>query len=196
MDWLGRIAAIARKELRQLRRDRLTFGFIVGVPLIQMLLFGYAINTDVRHLRAGVADLAKTQRARFLVAAAQASQVVDVVAQVPGPVDLERLMRGGKISVGIVIPADFERRLLRNEAPMAQLMVDSSDPVVLGAAQGLATLQMPARAEPRWRVGTSNTFEVRAYYNPERRSAVEIVPGLIGVILSLTMVVFTAVAIV
>jgi ABC-2 type transport system permease protein len=75
-------------------------------------------------------------------------------------------------------------------------MVDSSDPVVLGAAQGLATLQMPARAEPRWRVGTSNTFEVRAYYNPERRSAVEIVPGLIGVILSLTMVLFTAVAIV
>src|SRR5216683_7092090 len=107
MDWLGRIAAIARKELRQLRRDRLTFGFIVGVPLIQMLLFGYAINTDVRHLRAGVADLAKTQRARFLVAAAEASQVVDVVAQVPGPVDLERLLRAGKISVGIVIPADF-----------------------------------------------------------------------------------------
>ena len=76
---LARTFAIARKEVRQLRRDRLTFGMIIGIPVMQLLLFGYAINQDVRHLRAGVADLAGTQRARLLVQDAQATQVVEVV---------------------------------------------------------------------------------------------------------------------
>ena len=79
---LSRGMAIARKEVRQLLRDRLTFGMIIGIPLLQMTLFGYAINTDVRHLRAGVADLAGTQRSRMLIADAKASQVIDVVEYV------------------------------------------------------------------------------------------------------------------
>jgi ABC-2 type transport system permease protein len=197
--FLGRTLAIARKEVRQLRRDRLTFGMIVGIPLVQLVLFGYAINQDVRHLRAGVADMAGTQRSRLLAADAAGSQVVDIVAQAETVEELEALLRKGRISVGIAIPRDFDRRVQQGERPPAQLLVDGSDPIILGAARGIAALPvenrfrpvLPAAARP-----PGQTFEVRAYYNPERRSAVQIVPGLIGVILTLTMVIFTAIAIV
>jgi ABC-2 type transport system permease protein len=197
-EFLGRIVAIARKEVRQLLRDHLTFGMIIGIPLIQLTLFGYAINQDVRHLRAGVADEAGTQGARLLVADAAASQVVDVVERVATPRDLETLLRAGRISVGIAIPTDFERRRQSSDRPPAQLLVDGSDPIVLGAARGLAPLPVADRSPllPAARGRPTDTFEIRAYYNPERRSPVQIVPGLIGVILTMTMVLFTAIAIV
>jgi ABC-2 type transport system permease protein len=143
--FLGRTLAIARKEVRQLRRDRLTFGMIVGIPLIQLVLFGYAINQDVRHLRAGVADLAGTQRSRLLAADAAGSQVVDIVAQAETVEELEALLRKGRISVGIAIPRDFERRAQQGERPPAQLLVDGSDPIVLGAARGIAALPVERR---------------------------------------------------
>jgi ABC-2 type transport system permease protein len=190
---LSRILAIVRKELLQLRRDRLSFGMVFGMPVMQLLLFGYAINQDVRHLRAGVADLATTERSRAFVADAQASQVVDIVAFASGAQELETLLRRGEIVVGIFIPYDFERRVVRGGRPVAHMLVDGSDPIVLAAARVLAELPVPrdgaAPASP-------GSFEVRAYYNPERRSQVQIVPGLIGVILTMTMTLFTAVAIV
>lgn len=191
---LGRILAIVRKEALQLRRDRLSFGMVFGVPIMQLLLFGYAINQDVRHLRAGVADLAATERSRALVADAQASQVVDIVAGVHSARALEELLRGGEIVVGILIPQDFERRVALGGRPAAQLLVDGSDPVVLSAAQRLAEVPVPRDGIAPAAGGRS--FAVRAYYNPERRSAVQIVPGLVGVILTMTMTLFTAVAIV
>jgi ABC-2 type transport system permease protein len=193
-DSLRRIHAIANKEVRQLLRDRLTFAMIVGIPLLQVILFGYAINTDVRHLRAGVADLAATQMSRTLVAEAQASQVVDVTAVAPSAQALEAMLRDGRVEVGIYIPPDFDRRLQTGAQPAAQLMVDGSDPTLLGVAQGLA--HMPLTARPMTGAAPAPLFELRNYYNPERRSAVAIVPALIGVILTLTMVLFTAVAIV
>jgi ABC-2 type transport system permease protein len=189
-----RTLAIARKEVRQLLRDRLTFGMIVGIPVLQLLLFGYAINQDVRHLRAGVADLAGTQRARLLVQDAQATQVVDIVARARSAVELERLLREGQISVGLLVPPDFERRVEGGDRAPAQLLVDGSDPIVLGASRGI--VQLPVRARSPAARARTDTFEVRAYYNPERRSQVQIVPGLMGVILTMTMVLFTAVAIV
>jgi ABC-2 type transport system permease protein len=191
---LARVLAIARKEVRQLMRDRLTFGMIVGIPVLQLLLFGYAINQDVRHLRAGVADLAGTQRARLLVQDAQATQVVDVVAHARSAAELETLLREGRISVGLLVPPDFERRVERGDRKPAQLLVDGSDPIVLAASRGIA--ELPVRARPAGVAAPTETFEVRAYYNPERRSQVQIVPGLMGVILTMTMVLFTAVAIV
>jgi ABC-2 type transport system permease protein len=189
-----RTIAIARKEVRQLSRDRLTFGMIVGIPVLQLLLFGYAINQDVRHLRAGVADLAGTQRARLLVQDAQATQVVEVVARAHSAVELEALLREGAISVGLLVPPDFERRVERGDRAPAQLLVDGSDPIVLAASRGIT--ELPVRARSRPARAAIDTFEVRAYYNPERRSQVQIVPGLMGVILTMTMVLFTAVAIV
>jgi len=194
MNFWRRTGAVARKEVRQLRRDRFTAGMIVGLPAIQLMLFGYAINTDVRHLRAGVADAANTQLSRRLVADAEASQVVDVIAHVETPEQLEVLLREGKIAVGIAIPRDFERRALQPGRAPAQLLVDGADPALLIASRGLASLPVAARPAPRR--DATPTFEVRPFYNPERRSAVQIVPGLIGVILTMTMVLFTSVAIV
>jgi ABC-2 type transport system permease protein len=191
---LRRLIAIARKELRHLRRDRLTTGMVLGVPLMQTLLFGYAINQDVRNLRAGVADLSGSQRARLLVADTEASQVIDVVARADSAAELVRLLRRGEIVVGIVVPEDFEARVARGDRPSAQLLVDGGDPVVFAAARGLAALPVERRFERA--AERAPTFEVRAYYNPERRSPVHIVPALCGVILTLTLVLFTAVAIV
>ncbi len=196
---LSRIAAIARKEFRHLRRDRLTGGMVAGVPLMMTMLFGYAINQDVRHLRAGVVDLAGTRAARLLVQDAQATQVIDVVYTAQSVEALEQQLVEGHISVGIVIPADFERRAIDGRRARAQLLVDGGDPIVLAAARGLSALAVPDRFTPAAQHAASRSapvFELRAYYNPERRSPVHIVPALCGVILTLTLVLFTAVAIV
>ena len=191
---LRRVGAVARKELLHLRRDRLTGGMIAGIPLMMTLLFGYAINQDIRHLRAGVADLSGAQSGRWLASDAQATQVVDIVRRAGSARELEALLRRGEISVGLLIPADLEDRLVRRDRPAAQLLVDGGDPIVLGAARALT--QLPAPSRGALREAPSPLFEVRAFYNPERRSAVHIVPGLCGVILTLTMVLFTATAIV
>ncbi len=194
MNFWRRTLAVARKEVRQLRRDHFTAGMIVGLPAIQLMLFGYAINTDLRHLRAGVSDQANTQLSRRLVADVEASQVVDVVAHVERPEQLEELLRRGEIAVGLAIPRDFERRVALRDRTPAQLLIDGSDPAVLLAARSIASAPIAIRESPR--AAQRDSFEVRAFYNPERRSAVQIVPGLIGVILTMTMVLFTAIAIV
>ena len=195
-DSLRRIAAIARKEFRHLRRDRLTGGMVAGIPVMMTLLFGYAINQDVRHLRAGVADLSGSQRGRILALDAEATQVIDIVETAGSAEELETLLRRGEIVVGILIPADFEQRAGEPDRAAAQLLVDGGDPVVFAAARSLAQLPLPTRAGYSALRAPSPALEVRAYYNPERRSPVHIVPAICGVILTLTMVLFTAVAIV
>ncbi|HTD29109.1 MAG TPA: ABC transporter permease, partial [Xanthomonadaceae bacterium] len=105
-----RLWAIVVKELRQLRRDRMTLAMIVGIPCIQLTLFGYAINTNVRGLQAGIADQANTVASRALVMDMLATEVVVPTAKVDTPQQLMELIRRGKISVGIAIPPDFERR--------------------------------------------------------------------------------------
>jgi ABC-2 type transport system permease protein len=192
---LLRLFAIMRKEIRQLRRDRLTFGMIVGIPILQITLFGYAINTDVRHLHAAVADQSGTQLSRLLATDAEASQVIDIRYRVHTPEQLEDLLRRGKVSVGLYIPRDFAQRLQDDTRIAAQLLIDGSDPLILAAARQLTgmVLRYETQKAPEPRPAL---FEIRNYYNPERRSAVNIVPGLIGVILTMTMVLFTAVAIV
>jgi ABC-2 type transport system permease protein len=189
MKSLRRIRAIATKEVRQLRRDRLTIGMVIGIPLIQILLFGFAINLDVRGLSAGVADQAGTARSRALVADLEATQVIRVTASAPTAQALMTMMRRGEITVGVFIPSDFERRLEDPEREAAQLLVDGSDPTLLSVAQRLLEMPVTQAAAPP-------VFALRNFYNPERRSAVQIVPALIGVILTMTMILFTAVAIV
>jgi ABC-2 type transport system permease protein len=193
---LARVGAVARKELLHLRRDRLTGAMIAGIPLMMTLLFGYAINQDVRHLHAGVADLAGTQTARWLAGDAEATQVIDLVAVARSAGELERMLAAGAISVGLLIPRDVDARIAHRDRPAAQLLVDGGDPVVAMAARGLASLPLPGRASRPSAAAAAPAFEVRSFYNPERRSAVHIVPGLTGVILTLTMVLFTAIAIV
>jgi len=200
-----RIAALVRKEFQHIRRDRLTSGMVGGLPLVMTILFGFAINQDVRHLPAGYADLANTQRSRALVADARATQVIDIVERAANAAELERLLVAGDISVGILVPRDFERRIQDGDRPPAQLLANGSDPVVLGAMRGLERL--PVRGAMRGlgpvpglgaRLSGKprQTFETRVYFNPERRTAFFIVPALMGVILTLTLVLFTSVAIV
>jgi ABC-2 type transport system permease protein len=195
MNCATRLLAVVHKEVRQLSRDRLTFGMIVGIPLLQILLFGYAINTDVRHLRAGVADRAGTELSRQLISGVRASQVLEPVRTARTPEELLEMVRRGEITVGISIPPDFERRLQQPDRAGAQLVVDGSDPLILGAARQLSQMRLSQDTAPQGR-DTGALFEIYNPYNPERRSAVHIVPGLIGVILTMTMVLFTAVAIV
>jgi ABC-2 type transport system permease protein len=189
-----RVFAVASKEVRQLRRDRLTGGMIVGIPLIQILIFGYGINFDVRHINAGVADYANTSSSRALVSQLEASQVVHFIVRSPDVLSLRKELAAGKISAGLYIPPDFERRRLGTDRPLAQFMIDGSEPGVEGALRGLASIPLRLRAgdatQPR------RTLEVLTEYNPERRTAVQIVPALIGVILNMTMVIFTAIALV
>jgi ABC-2 type transport system permease protein len=192
---ISRIMAIVKKEVRQLRRDRLTFGMVVGLPVIQMLLFGYAINTDVRHLRTAVTDQAGTHLSQQFVAELGQTQVVDIIEFVETAEQLEDRLRHGKISIGVLIPADFDRRVSDQLRAAAQLLVDGSDPTILGVANQLRT--MPFRLDSaRPLTEQQQIFEVRPYYNPERRTPVNIIPGLMGVILTMTMILFTSVAIV
>ncbi|MEP7245996.1 MAG: ABC transporter permease [Gammaproteobacteria bacterium] len=192
--FFARVYAVASKEVRQLSRDRLTGAMIVGIPLIQILIFGYGINFDVRHINAGVADYANTSASRALVSQLEASQVVHFVTRATDVLSLRRKMAAGEISAGLYIPPDFERRRLGSDRSMAQLLIDGSEPGVEGALRGLATIPLRVRAgdvsEPR------RTLDVLTEYNPERRTAVQIVPALIGVILNMTMVIFTAIALV
>ncbi len=189
MDFIKRLFAIVVKEVRQLRRDRLTASMIIGIPTIQLLLFGFAINMDVRHLRAAVVDQANTGASRAVAAQLEQVQVVDVVYRMPTPAPLDSLFRSGEISVAIVIPPDYEQRLAQHDQSVLQLVVDGSDPVIQQAARQLAALPL-GDTSARVNVESLNL------YNPERRSAINTVPGLIGVILTMTMVLFTAVAIV
>ncbi len=192
--FLTRVTAIAGKEVRQLRRDRLTGAMIVGIPLMQILIFGYGINMDVRHLRAAVADAAHTSASRALVADLEAGQVMHFVQSVSGAPELRQLLAEGRISAGLYIPPDFERRRIEGDRPIAQLMVDGSAPGVADPLRALMNLPPPVR--PGVRPPMPRTLEVLTEYNPERRTPVQIVPALIGVILSMTMVVFTAVSLV
>ncbi|EZP46330.1 ABC transporter [Stenotrophomonas sp. RIT309] len=197
---LRRLWAIMLKELRQLRRDRITLAMIIGIPVMQLLLFGYAINLNLRHLDAGIADQVNSAASRALVQDMVATGVIAPRAQAYTPDQLMEALRRGRISVGIVIPADFERRRYEGREAV-QVLVDGSDTVVQSAAIQLA--QVPLDTRP-----TSNTRPLRegsiasgpvsviSFYNPQRRSAVNIVPGLIGVILTMTLVMFTAVAVV
>ena len=194
-----RLWAIVVKELRQLRRDRITLAMVVGIPVIQLVLFGYAINTNLRGLDAGIVDQANTAGSRALVMDMLATGVVAPVARVNTPQELMAMIRRGQVGIGIVVPPDIERRRIDGRA-VAQILVDGSDTAVQAAAAQL--MQVPIdSAAPDTRAPATSTpvggrISMVAFYNPQRRSAVNIVPGLIGVILTMTMVLFTAIAIV
>lgn len=185
-----RLLAIIVKELRQLRRDRLTFAMILGIPTLQLLLFGFAINLDIRHIDAAIVDQAQTAQSREIIAGLNATGVVHLQAPVDTPEELQTLMRKGRINIGIVLPADLEHRIQTRDRPALQMMVDGSDQTVQAAARQLTMLPLPGMRT------NYQSVEVVNFYNPERRAAVNTVPGLIGVILTMTLVMFTAMALV
>ena len=173
---------------------------IVGVPLMQILLFGYAINFDVRNLSTVVQDQANSSMSREFIAQLRATQVVRVAYTTDSAAEVDRLMREGRASMAVVIPRDFERRLQTDTRAVVQVLVDGSQPSLAGVAAGIASMPVLARHGAGPYAGgdraTPRRIEVRTLYNPEKRTAVQIVPALIGVILSMTMVLFTSGAIV
>lgn len=195
MNSLSRLFAIIKKEVRQLSRDRLTFAMVIGLPIVQILLFGYAINTDVRNLRTAIADQSETHLSRQFIAELAQTQVVDIIEYVQTPIALETRLREGDVSIGVLIPVDFDRRVIDSARAAVQLMVDGSDPTILAVANQLSAMPLGFDTMNTAPLRPSNV-EVRPYYNPERRTPVNIVPGLMGVILTMTMMLFTAVAIV
>ena len=195
MKSLSRLGAIVKKEVLQLSRDRLTFGMVFGLPIIQILLFGYAINTDVSNLRTAVANQAGTHLSQQFVSELRESQIVRIVDSVESPEALESLLRRGKVSIGVLIPSDFDRRVVDRNRAAVQILVDGSDPTILSVANRLRTMPIAFDSTPA-EERRHDQIELRPFYNPERRTPVNIVPGLMGIILMMTMMLFTAVAIV
>lgn len=192
MSW-QRLLAIMLKELRQLRRDRMTLAMILGIPVLQLVLFGYAINTNLRGLDAVIVDQSATAASRGLVMDMLATGVIRARLHADSPQQAMDALRRGDVALGIVIPPDLPRRVIEGREAV-QVLVDGSDNAVQAAAMQLA--QMPVDGRSVSPLNAVRAVSVVSFYNPERRSAVNIVPGLIGVILTMTMVLFTAVAIV
>ncbi len=197
-----RMLAVFIKEFQQMLRDRLTFAMAVGIPIIQLVLFGYAINTDPKGLPTAVAAAQTGPLSRSLVAALQNTGYFQVVASGVSEAEGEALLARGEVQFVVVIPPEFERRLIRGEQPALLVAVDATDPSASGnaiaalnvlAGQALA----PELAGPlRARNPGAPPFELRIHrrYNPEGLSRYNIVPGLIGTILTMTMVMLTSLA--
>ncbi len=209
---LRRIFAVFQKELMQIRRDRVTLGMIVMLPLVQLLLFGYAINTDVRNIPAALVDQSDTALSRILTQIVTATQVVDFTERHDNLVSAERAIVAGRVRAAFIIPPDVAQRLVRSPAvghglatprstdeetsrPIAQWIVDGSDTTIAGAIKALRSMPLAELFDQDVNRLTP-TFEVALFYNPEQRSAVNIVPGLVGIILTMTMIMFTSAAIV
>ena len=193
--------AISRKEVIQLKRDRLTFGMVVMIPLVQLLLFGYTINTDVRNVPIAIVDQANNQFSRQLIRDIQATQVVSVQQIFESPAQVMHAIQAGQVSAGLLIPRDSHKRYNQQSAglelhePLAHFIVDGSDTVMASALKSLG--MFPVDLNHSISIAQMpTTIAVDLLYNPEQRSALFTVPGLLGIILTMTLTIFTAIAIV
>lgn len=186
------------KEFLQLRRDRMTIAMMLGIPAIQLLLFGYAIQTEVRHLPTVVLDESRTPESRALIARMINTGNFDQAAVVRDRSEVRAWIERGEASAAIIIPPTYAADLKRDRGAEAQVIVDAADPMSSSAA--LSGAQLAGEAEAMARSGRAGpppvTVSVRPWYNPGQRSAVYIVPGIIGVLLSMTLVLITSVSIV
>ncbi|MFK0299373.1 ABC transporter permease [Brevundimonas sp. NPDC090276] len=199
---LLRIYAVLSKEFTQLSRDRITYAMILLMPLVQLLLFGYAINTDPRHLPAAVFSGDHSTTANAVVAAMERTSYVDVRYLPRSEGEMDDLLRRGEVMLGLTIPPDFTERVLKGDKAQVLAEVDASDPVSAAGAIG-AVAALPDSALDRQLIGAaakpspSPPFEVVIHrlYNPDNITAYNIVPGLLGTILSMTLVMMTAMAV-
>ncbi|HJW55521.1 MAG TPA: ABC transporter permease [Burkholderiaceae bacterium] len=201
MNW-SRFLAILIKEFRQIRRDRLTFAMIVGVPIMQLILFGYAINTDPKQLPLAAVIADESEFSRSFVAGLENSQYFRITHRPGSEAEANRLLAKGQVQFVLVIPPDFSRRLIRGEYPAMLLAADATDPAASGnALAALNAISQQVLAHDASGVlaklrPANIPFEVRVQrrYNPEGLSRYNIVPGLLGVILTMTMIMMTALA--
>lgn len=201
---LSRFLAVLTKEFIQMRRDRLTFAMMIGIPIMQLILFGYAINTNPRHLPTLVMMGDAGPVSRAVLSGMKNSSYFDFLGTVSGPDEADQALRSGEALFVVSIPAGFERKVVRGDRPDLLLTADASDPTAAGGAVGALnaivsqaiseTLDGPlaglAQGPPPF------TVTVHRAFNPAGETATNIVPGLLAIILSMTMVMITAVAIV
>jgi ABC-2 type transport system permease protein len=198
-----RFWAIVVKEFIQMRRDRITFAMMVGIPLLQLVLFGYAINADPKHLPTAVLSADNSIFARTLTWALRNSDYFRIVRESDSEEEIRQLLAQGNVQFVVHIPEDFSRKLLRGERPSLLLEADASDPMATGyALSALNTLVTSALDRdltgPLWRLrAPAGPIELltHRHYNPENITQYNIVPGLMGVVLTMTMVIITALAI-
>lgn len=199
-----RVFVVAWKELQQLRRDRLTLAMMIILPLVQLLLFGYAINTDVRHVPTVVYDQDKSAQSRDLVRSLEATGFYDIVGEVDDYAAMEHAVRAGVAHAALVVPPQFASDLTSGRPTEVQLVVDGSDPQTVASATNTAASLVAARSSAllvRRLPGAGPDarpplqIEPVTWYNPDLRTAVFVVPGLVGVLLTMTMVMLTAMAI-
>jgi len=207
---LLRIQAIVIKELIQLRRDRMTFGMVIMIPLVQLLLFAFAINTNVRHIPVGIVDQSQTALSRVLQQTISATSIVNFTRHYTSLPQAQAAIDRGDVRAALIIPKDVSQRLVRHTTvgfglppasdeetsrPIAQWLVDGSDTAIAGSIKSLRNMPLAELLDKPVNRNVP-TFEVTLLYNPEQRSVVNIVPGLVGIILTMTMIMFTSAAIV
>jgi ABC-2 type transport system permease protein len=191
--------AMLVKEFIQLRRDRVSFAMIIMVPLIQLMLFGYAINTNPRHLPTAVLLQEHTDLGRSILAALKNTEYFRVTELPRNEAELDELLASGKVLFAVEVPANFERAVRRGDKPAMLVAADATDPVAAGSALGVLgqvvqTALSHDRAIPE---AAALPFEIRSHarYNPAGATQLNIVPGLVGTILTMTMLIFTALSV-
>jgi ABC-2 type transport system permease protein len=198
----SRLAALLFKELVQMRRDRLTFGMMLGIPLMQLMLFGYAINTDPKALPTALVTAVSDRYTRAITAAIESSGYYDIVATGLTESQADHLMLSGDVAFIVTIPSDIGARAQRGEHPQILVEADASDPAASsGAVSALSTVaqralrrELGTEAQATTQTASSLDIIVHRRFNPEGITQYNIVPGLLGVILQMTMVMMTAMA--
>ena len=197
--FLRRVGAMLLKEFLQLRRDRITFATMIMIPLMQLVLFGYAINTTPRNLPTAVLMQETSDVGRSIVAALENTRYFKVTHRARDVAEMDHLLASGTVLFAVEIPANFERALRRGDRPALLVAADATDPVATTSALGALSQVVRTALQHDRAVGDVATpaFEVRqhARYNPAAVSALNIVPGLMGTILTLTMLIFTALSV-
>jgi ABC-2 type transport system permease protein len=184
-------AAMLRKEFIQMRRDRITLMMMVGLPAVQLALFGYAIRTEVRHLPTVVLDESRSAQSRALVDALRNTGNFDIVGNVRSRDEIKSSVEAGEVRAALIIPPEFANDLKRGKQAQAQVIVDAADPLASTAAINAASLAARATS-----ARAPIEIRVRPWYNPALKSSTYIVPGLVGLLLSITLIVITSMAIV
>jgi ABC-2 type transport system permease protein len=191
--------AMLVKEFIQLKRDRVSFAMIIMIPLVQLMLFGYAINTNPRNLPTAVLMQESTDLSRSILAALENTKYFRVTQLPHSEAEVDELLASGTVLFAIEIPAKFERSVRRGDKPAMLVIADATDPVASGTALGALNMVLQTALSHDRAVPASPTmpFEIRTHarYNPAAVTALNIVPGLVGTILTLTMLIFTALSV-
>lgn len=197
--FLRRSYAMLIKEFIQLRRDRVSFAMIVMLPVMQLMLFGYAINTTPHHLPSAVLLQEDSDLTRSILKALENTAYFRFLYEVHDVDDFDNLLKSGKVLFGVEIPRGFERAVRRGDRPALLVAADATDPVAASAALGSLGMVVQTALKHDLFIGDppEMPFEIRAHarYNPAAASSLNIVPGLVGTILTMTMLIFTALSV-